>query len=268
LNAGGMSRQDFETETETMIAHALRADGFDASEDGTGRGTPLIPIDMRQASRGETMTNNRAEGSSGGAPGTGIGKDGDPSPTIASSHVPAIAFTCKDHGADAGETAPTLRAMGHSDSHQNGGGQVAIAIQERAVSENMENGPHGSGIRDDGAAYTLEARHHVQAVAFDMRGREGGAQFEGPHHTANIRAASGGSSRSYVAQTWAVRRLTPEECEALQGFPRSYTNIPWRGKDGAPDGPRYKALGNSMAVNCMRWLGKRIQLVDDLCDLI
>lgn len=56
------------------------------------------------------------------------------------------------------------------------------------------------------------------AQAFDMRGREGGAQFEGPHDTANIRAASGGSSRSYVAQSWAVRRLTPCECERLQGF--------------------------------------------------
>lgn len=55
-----------------------------------------------------------------------------------------------------------------------------------------------------------------------------------------------------------VRRLTPEECEALQGFPRGYTNIPWRGKPNAPDGPRYKALGNSMAVNCMEWIGERI----------
>src|SRR6185312_14365259 len=92
-------------------------------------------------------------------------------------------------------------------------------------------------------------------------GREGGSQFEGPHETANIRAASGGSSRSYVAQTWAVRRLTPLECERLQGFPDGYTSVPWRGKGFAPDGPRYKALGNSMAVNCMRWIGRRIELL-------
>ncbi|KRA63101.1 hypothetical protein ASD85_06525 [Rhizobium sp. Root651] len=63
------------------------------------------------------------------------------------------------------------------------------------------------------------------AVAFDMRGREGGAQFEGPHDTANIRAASGGSSKSYVAQEWAVRRLTPTECERLQGFPEIRKNV-------------------------------------------
>jgi DNA (cytosine-5)-methyltransferase 1 len=57
-----------------------------------------------------------------------------------------------------------------------------------------------------------------------------------------------------------VRRLTPIECEFLQGFPRDYTLIPWRKKaaDDCPDGPRYKALGNSMAVNCMEWIGERI----------
>lgn len=61
-----------------------------------------------------------------------------------------------------------------------------------------------------------------------------------------------------------VRRLTPVECERLQGFPDNHTNIPWRKKPTAPDGPRYKALGNSMAVPVMKWIGERIQLVDDL----
>jgi DNA (cytosine-5)-methyltransferase 1 len=61
-----------------------------------------------------------------------------------------------------------------------------------------------------------------------------------------------------------VRRLTPVECERLQGFPDGYTNIPWRKSPEAPDGPRYKALGNSMAVPCMRWIGERIQQVEAL----
>jgi site-specific DNA-cytosine methylase len=61
-----------------------------------------------------------------------------------------------------------------------------------------------------------------------------------------------------------VRRLVAEECEALQGFPRGYTLIPYRGKPAA-DGPRYKALGNSMAVPCMRWLGVRINQVEAIC---
>jgi DNA (cytosine-5)-methyltransferase 1 len=55
----------------------------------------------------------------------------------------------------------------------------------------------------------------------------------------------------------AVRRLTPRECERLQGFPDDYTAIP-----GAKDGPRYRALGNSMAVPVMAWIGRRIALVD------
>ncbi len=61
----------------------------------------------------------------------------------------------------------------------------------------------------------------------------------------------------------AVRRLTPRECERLQGFPDDYTLVPFRGKSAA-DGNRYKALGNSMAVPVMRWLGERISLVEDV----
>jgi len=61
------------------------------------------------------------------------------------------------------------------------------------------------------------------------------------------------------ASSMQVRRLTPVECERLQGFPDGYTNIPWRGKPESPDGPRYKALGNSMAVPVMKWIGERIQ---------
>lgn len=58
-----------------------------------------------------------------------------------------------------------------------------------------------------------------------------------------------------------VRRLTPVECERLQGFPDGYTDVPYRGKP-ASDGPRYKALGNSMATNVMRWIGDRIAAVE------
>ncbi len=62
-----------------------------------------------------------------------------------------------------------------------------------------------------------------------------------------------------VATEYAVRRLTPVECERLQGFPDNYTNIPWRNKPEAPDGPRYKALGNSWAVPVVRYIGERIK---------
>ena len=63
-----------------------------------------------------------------------------------------------------------------------------------------------------------------------------------------------------------IRRLTPLECERLQGFPDGWTDIPWRGREHAPDGPRYKALGNSMAVPVMRWIGEGIQLVEEAAE--
>lgn len=65
---------------------------------------------------------------------------------------------------------------------------------------------------------------------------------------------------------YVVRRLTPDECERLQGMPTGHTRIPWKGKpaEECPDGPRYKAIGNSMAVPCMAWIGRRLQEVDAL----
>jgi DNA (cytosine-5)-methyltransferase 1 len=188
LNAGAMGRIDYES--ETMIAHTLRGEGFDASEDGAGRRTPLVPITFTKRADGAFGDNVSPSLDCGGGGGIGAGL--------------AIAFSCKDDGGDATHgVSPTLRAGGFNKSHANAGSPPAIAIQDK-----------------------------VQAVA----------------------------------TSWAVRRLTPDECERLQGFRPGYTNIPWRGKNGVPDGPRYKALGNSMAVNVMRWLGTRIQTVSEIAD--
>ena len=71
--------------------------------------------------------------------------------------------------------------------------------------------------------------------------------------------------RHAVSYQTKVRRLTPVECERLQGFPDNYTNIPWRKKEDSPDSLRYKALGNSMAVPVMQWIGDGIDLVDSIC---
>lgn len=211
---GEAKRQDWET--CNFVAHTLRAEGFDASEDGTGRGTPLVPIAFAQNQREEVRVLEVA-GALAAEPGM--------------KQQTYIAFDCKASGRNGfgvGDVSPTLRAMGHKDSHSNAGGQVAVAIQERACSENLSNGPQGKGYQED-CAYTLEARHHVQSVQHAMQ----------------------------------VRRLTPRECERLQGFPDDYTLIPYRGKPAA-DGPRYKALGNSMAVPVMRWIGRRIELAEQL----
>lgn len=194
---GGSGRMDFET--ETFVAHALRGNGFDASEDGTGRGTPLVAGTLK-ANHG----------------GGGFGSD--PSETF----IPMV-FSAKDHGADAGAASPTLRAMPHDRSHANAGGQIAVCIQEGQT-----------GVRE---------YETVGTVRSDAPGSQAGG--------------------SLIRHRMAVRRLTPRECERLQGFPDDYTLVPYRGKPAA-DGPRYRAIGNSMAVPVMRWIGRRIQEVDAL----
>jgi DNA (cytosine-5)-methyltransferase 1 len=106
---------------------------------------------------------------------------------------------------------------------------------------------------------TLQAKNPM-AVAFGVSERptvghclrSGASKADKPESTTN------------VAHVMQVRRLTPVECERLQGFPDNYTNIPWRKKPESPDGPRYKALGNSMAVPVMRWIGERINQVEQI----
>ena len=95
-------------------------------------------------------------------------------------------------------------------------------------------------------------------VAVGFQSSQSGVRLVDTHAT--LDANNGPRRHNGVMQHMAVRRLTPVECERLQGFPDNYTLISWRNKpaDVCPDGPRYKALGNSMAVPCMRWIGKRI----------
>lgn len=150
LNAGGMGRQDYET--ETLIAHALRAEGFDASEDGTGRGTPLVPMAVALRGRADGATAElgddkafalRSSGGGGDKPHvlafdttqiTSKGNYSEPKagmpchPLARTAHPPAIAFSSKDYGADAEtDLCPTLRSGGHDKSHANAGVPPAIA---------------------------------------------------------------------------------------------------------------------------------------------
>jgi site-specific DNA-cytosine methylase len=102
----------------------------------------------------------------------------------------------------------------------------------------------------------------VDAITFqpgNLR-REAGAE---PSTTTTLKASMG-DQMPHVATAMAVRRLTPVECERLQGFPDNWSQIPWKGKpaDQCPDGPRYKCAGNSMAVPCMRWIGEQIARVE------
>ena len=177
--------------------------------------------------------------------------------------MPAIsAKWAKGTGGPSGDPCHPLAAGAHP---------PAMAIQERATSEN--SGPAGRGYRDDDTAYTLEARQVPQAVAqpYSIMPMNSGKDYKArPTDVAQPVMAGGpvggNQGGDYIAHRYAVRRLTPRECERLQGFPDDYTQIAWRGKapELCPDGPRYKALGNSMAVPVMRWIGKRIAMVEGL----
>jgi DNA (cytosine-5)-methyltransferase 1 len=313
LNAGGMGRQDFET--ETLLAHALSADGFDASEDGTGRGVPLIAGTLSTrygASSGRDLSDSSAllplafnlRGRDGGA----MPEPADAASVRAASGGSSnsyVAFSAKDYGADADDIAPTLRGMGHDVSHANGGGQVAVAFSTNQRGEVRQREVHGSlngsrsGKQIDGvlqpadsspdaspSAYTLHGSDKTANaasstdIAGSLRTRAPGS-IENSSTTAVLQeqAVASPLTASYSKQAdssdtsngppnllhsqMAVRRLTPRECERLQGFPDDYTLVEYRGKLAA-DGPRYKALGNSMAVPVMRWIGQRIAAVHEI----
>jgi DNA (cytosine-5)-methyltransferase 1 len=126
----------------------------------------------------------------------------------------------------------------------------------------------------DGTASAMKARDWkdatdlvAQPIAFNIAPGKGELKDDihvTDAHISKTIDASGSNPSMHqggaaIVQTMAVRRLTPTECERLQGFPDGYTNIPWRKAAEAPDGPRYKALGNSWAVPVVAWIGKRIQ---------
>ena len=164
------------------VTHCLRGRGFDASEDGTGRGTPIVPVESS-----EVATSWPAE---------------------------CVATLNASFGSK----------QGLEDQHALGGASWFVPTKNVAgpLTAGMHKGPRGT----EG----VESNHVIPTAGL------------------------------------SVRRLTPTECERLQGFPDGFTQIPYRNKpaDKCPDGPRYKAIGNSMAVPVMRWIGERIQAVEGL----
>ena len=110
----------------------------------------------------------------------------------------------------------------------------------------------GSGGETQNPAYV------VQPIGFEANMSQHMPSVGGVYQTLTRRT----HASVLIPPSMAVRRLTPVECERLQGFPDNYTNIPWRNKPESPDGPRYKALGNSMAAPVMKWIGERINQVE------
>lgn len=242
LTAKGQ-RIDFEVETFAVhgtqdpdanheLAHTL----------GRNHGQENAVIAFAENNQNEIRLQN-GDGLICGPLSTGGGKPGQ--------GYPAIAFSYKDHGADATvDMAPTLRAGNHNTSHANSGQPPAIVYAFKA----------GQGAKAGGIGFAKE---------------------QSPTLTS---ASSGTNLAPALVQGLAVRRLTPRECERLQGFPDDHTLIQYGRRISpekmdrdfakylmrggkltfeeccgrATDGPRYKAIGNSMAVPVMRWIGERI----------
>lgn len=221
-------------------------------------------------------------------------RPGDPSPTLAkAAHAPCIAFTCKDYGQDATrDISPPLRAMNEVEGNANAGGQVAIAFNARQDPISAEE-----------CGLPLDTDGTTQAIAFKpshyTRGKDGAPSEVSPPLSADadkgdqepvifesrfarngrgapeevcppLKAQSGetgkGDSAPLVASAWAVRRLTPTECERLQGLADGWTLVPYRNAL-AKDGPRYKMCGNAMATTVVRYIGERIAAVSNCAAL-
>lgn len=204
----GMENQHIDGGAGLFVTHTLRGEGFDASEDGCGRGTPLVP---------ETAVTFVANNGGGGW----------------SNNVDRAA---------AGMMVPE---------------KVAVAICKDSFSG-------GAGGRPDGAVagHFIPVQVTGEPTVLTERGRKGGSNLEYRQDgTANTiltpNGGRGGMGVGAIQHGWAVRRITPTECARLQGFPDDFCNVTFRNKPAA-DGPIYKALGNSWAVPCGRWIISRI----------
>jgi DNA (cytosine-5)-methyltransferase 1 len=300
------------------VTHTLRADGFDASEDGTGRGTPLVPVGLPDTAYCITAREGKGPDSDVTTTLVPVPFDttqltnpnnrqnpqpGAPCHALAShAHPPAIAYSIQERGREAGRALEWNEDVSYALTAPAAGGraserQVAFATPEELDGAIAENTPEISDpiTANEGRTYTHEGtnnfrlRNVVPAMpAYGVRtantGSNGWGVAEEAMHTLDL------ASPHAVGYRFGVRRLTPRECERLQGFRDDYTLIPgWRAKPASqeerdevaaylmaaghpleqarelatmPDGPRYKALGNSMAVPVMAYIGRRIEEVE------
>ena len=210
------------------------------SSDGDGDGAILVPMVTHSL---------RADGFDASEDGTGRG-------------TPLVPVAMHETGQgfwQEGDIAGTLRAEGENRPSRPSnvvGVPVAFAPQAGGTQTTLGYDP------ESGICQTLGA-NQTPAVAFGIDAEHNRREeLMGP-----LQARSGTNNlRASVATSMQVRRLTPMECERLQGFPDNYTAITVKGKPAA-DGPRYKALGNSMAVNVMRHIGQRIALVESVTEM-
>jgi len=250
-------------------ADSLISIGFGAAGDAGDNVAPTLAV---RAGRGHGSSSAVAFGGNNmSGPidvATACSAHGGPSGRLDFETETLIAFSAKDHGADHGDIAPTLRAGGHDRSHANAGVMPAIAFQANAGRDFTADHDRSPPLRSEGIGGTSGV-----AIAFDAR-QSDVLQYgdkSGPFDSDgwsigiahSLRADGFDAGEDGTGRGMSVRRLTPRECERLQGLPDDYTLIPYRGKPAA-DGPRYRAIGNSMAVPVIGWLGERIAAVDEI----
>ena len=256
-------------------ATAFRMQAFgEYSDDGTASAmkardykdaTDLVTIPIHdQATRNAGKRGDKQDGKGNGL---GVGKPGDPCPTLTKGDKHAIAFQTSELRLTGKLTeksvCPTLKA-----NTKAGDTEVKVVLYENHPNDSRVTGPHD-------VAPSCVSRYGTgggdlplvqEAIAFEpgIATREGNESRFVKELSPTLRKEMGDNQVAVSDNRMAVRRLTPRECERLQGFNDDHTMIPWRNKpaDQCPDGPRYKALGNSMAVPCMAWIGKRIDAVE------
>lgn len=173
-----------------------------------------------------------------------------------------------------------MRAMNHSKSHANAGGQIAIAHTLTGGGFDASEDGTGRGTPlvaafrttgNDGAydaggvspclGTATDPNHTVllEPQGVSLRGRDGGGTAELTKGAAPaLRASQGGGDKPHVLASMTVRRITPTEAARLQGFPDDYLSVTYRKKPAA-DGPKYRALGNSFATPVVKWIGMKIK---------
>lgn len=175
-------------------------------------------------------------------------------PTVAGTLSSTDGGSDVDHGMANHLVAGTLQAAGKA---------AGSATQQDAEAGLLVvHGTQDPCVLNDAAFALGRNSGQENALCVTLRGRDGSATAELGSDTAGcLRASIGGGDKAHALIDSSVRRLTPIECERLQGFPDDYTRIPWRKRapDECPDGPRYKAIGNSKAVPVVRWIGRRIE---------
>lgn len=223
----------------------------------------VIPINEQVATRSRAL---------GRGTGLGVGLDGDPGFTLLANHPHRVAVET-NYG-----NAPEARPLGAEPyavrmrEGRAGGGKGPLVQEgvsgtiatgnDQTIFSFAQNTRDEVRIQGDGTlSGALSAQPGMKQATYVCLSDDTSNAAVDEECCGTLKC--GGAVPS-VTRHMVVRRLMPVECERLQGFPDEWTRIPWKGRpaDECPDGPRYKAIGNSMAVPVMRWLGERIGMAD------